>query len=359
MAFTSGELDNILNGTMDYHLNKGKVFAQNISQKPLVAAFDANAKTFPGGKGNVTVRVKSGQGGGTLGGYTHDDTVSYYNPIGTRTATYPWREHHIGIGVTHTELKMDGITVIENGADQTTREKDGREEQALANLLDEKMELMAEDYAVSWDTLVHGDGTGDAKAIAGIRAFILDSPITGTTGSLSRSTYSYWRNRARTAAYATATTSANGPITSATTSGGALLQFLQGEGRQINRYSNGGTKRRNFCGSDFIGAYETEIRANGRYTDNGYTGTQTGDMGGLTWMGKPLEYDPTLDNLGLSKRMYSIDFRGIFLMYMQGEKMKKANPARPYDKYVMYKALTTTGVMVAQQLNTSGVYDIA
>jgi hypothetical protein len=76
-------------------------------------------------------------------------------------------------------------------------------------------------------------------------------------------------------------------------------------------------------------------------------------------MGKAIEYDPTLDNLSLSKRMYSIDFRGLYLMYMQGEKMKRANPARPYDRYVMYKALTTTAVLVAQQLNTSGVYDIA
>ena len=38
--------------------------------------------------------------------------------------------------------------------------------------------------------------------------------------------------------------------------------------------------------------------------------------------------------------------------------MKKTQPARPYDRYVMYKGLTSTGVMVAQQLNTSGVYEI-
>ena len=28
-------------------------------------------------------------------------------------------------------------------------------------------------------------------------------------------------------------------------------------------------------------------------------------------------------------------------------------------RYVMYRGVTTTAVMVAQQLNTSGVYDIA
>ncbi len=74
--------------------------------------------------------------------------------------------------------------------------------------------------------------------------------------------------------------------------------------------------------------------------------------------GVTIEYDPTLDDLGLEKRMYDIDMRRLRLHYMAGEKMKKANPARPYDRYVMYRGVTTTAVMVAQQLNTSGVYDI-
>jgi hypothetical protein len=47
------------------------------------------------------------------------------------------------------------------------------------------------------------------------------------------------------------------------------------------------------------------------------------------------------------------------LLYMDGQRMKKHNPARPYDRYVMYNGITMTGVMIAKQLNTSGVYDIA
>jgi hypothetical protein len=49
----------------------------------------------------------------------------------------------------------------------------------------------------------------------------------------------------------------------------------------------------------------------------------------------------------------------IKLMYMQGEKKKKSNPARPHDRFVMYQGVTTTAVMVAKKLRTSGVYDIA
>jgi len=47
------------------------------------------------------------------------------------------------------------------------------------------------------------------------------------------------------------------------------------------------------------------------------------------------------------------------MYYMDGEKMKRHSPARPADQYVMYRALTTTGVLAATQLNCHGVYEIA
>jgi hypothetical protein len=103
--------------------------------------------------------------------------------------------------VTHTELKIDGINVIEDGADQSTSNMEGREEHALANLLDEKMDDLGEDYAFSLDRLIHGDGSTDAKALAGIRSIILDSPAVGSTGNISRVAFSPWRNRAATTAY--------------------------------------------------------------------------------------------------------------------------------------------------------------
>jgi hypothetical protein len=45
-------------------------------------------------------------------------------------------------------------------------------------------------------------------------------------------------------------------------------------------------------------------------------------------------------------------------MVMEGEDMKKHNPARPADKYVLYRAQTWTGGLVCRQRNTSGVYSI-
>jgi hypothetical protein len=354
MPFTAEELANITNATLDYYMERGSVAKQNIQNKPMLAAFDGAAGTFAGGRGNVSLAVKTGQGGLPLSGYTHDDQLTYGNPATIKRINFPWREHFIGMGLTHTELKHDGITVIESGGSDRTSEKDSREEQALANLLEEKMDDMAEDYNVGLDTLIHGDGSSDVKALAGIRSLILDNPTVGSTGGLLR-VNTWWRNRARTAA-------SGGVITSAPTAGGALLQFLQAEQRQLDRFAVGARRSRKFAGSDFIGALEVELRANGQYAQSGWTGgdgTIDGAMPKVRFGGIEIEYDPTLDNLGLAKRMYDIDMRRIKLLYMSGEKMKKANPARPYDRFVLYRGMTTTAVMVAQQLNTSGVYDIA
>jgi len=363
MPFTAAELANIANSTLDYYVGKGEVYTNAVQMKPMMRAFDANAGTFPGGKGSISTAVKKGDGGLSLSGYTHDDQVTYGNPTPTKRLEFPWKEHHIGMGLTHTELKTDGITVVENGADQSTSAKDGREQFALANLLEEKVEVMNEDYAVSWDSLIHGDGTSDTKALAGIQAFILANPALGTTGGLNRTTTTWWRNRAATAAANAAGTGANA-VTSAVANGGALLQFLQKEFRQLRRFATGSPRHMCFAGSDFLDAMETELRANGNYSDSGWRDRGSVNGGMNTDAGVPFKtwnfvYDPTLDDLSLAKRAYVIDMNAIKLYYMQGEKMKKANPARPYDRYVMYRGMTTTAVMGARQLNTSAVYDIA
>jgi hypothetical protein len=359
MPFSAQELSNIFSSTLDFYMDKGKVFKQNVEDKPMLKEFEASAGTFPGGKGNVSLAVKSGQGGGSLAGYTNDDQVTYYNPASQKRANYPWREHHIGIGVTHTELKIDGISVTEDGGDQSEHDVSGRDEFVLANLLQEKFDDLKEDYAVSWNTLLHSDGTGDPKALAGIRSLIIDAPAAGgTTGGIGRSANTWWNNRAATAANATA--GGQGAITPSSTGGGALLQFLQAEGRQINRFAQGGVKRRHYAGSGFIGAMEYELRANGLYSNQGFgmKRATTGDMATVSWLNQDIVYDPLLDELGYVNRMYSLDHRRVRLLYMTDEKMKKTAPARPYDRYVLYRGITSTAVLIAQQLNTSGVYDV-
>lgn len=359
MAFTAGEITNIANAALDYYLNKGDTFKQSIQAKPLLKLMEGKAKEFPGGKGNISLAVKGvfGAGGVNDGvaGYTHNDAVSFYTPANIQRVNFPWREHHIGLTLTHTELKIDGISVTDEEGDGTglSRHTD-REMTALVGLLDDKLEDFGQQYAIKMNALLWADGTADAKALAGLRSIIVDNPTTGTLGGLTRTTNTWWRNRAATTANAGA--GGQGPITSATTSGGVLIQFLQAEMRQLTRFGPGPDTA--LCGSAFMGAMETEFRANGNYSMTGFTGNQDGAVGGLQIGKLRFQYDPTLDDLGLSKRAYVFDSRCIYLMKMQGEWRHQFTPSRPTNQFVMYKSLTCTGQMIANQVNGSAVYDI-
>jgi hypothetical protein len=355
MAFSQAEIDNIANAALDYYISKGNVFSSTIQDKPLLAAMDGKAKTFPGGKGQVSVGVK-GQYDSSLGGYTHNDTVNYVNPAKIKRANYSWKEHHIGIGVTLTELKRDGITVVDSMNSDSLKNNRGREESALANLLEDKLGDMAEGYAKGLNSFLWGDGTADANAMAGIRAFVKDTPAAAaqTVGGIDQNAAanSWWRNRVNLAVTTTAT-------------GDELLNMLNAEFRQLQRF--GGKPDVALCGSDFMDRLTKELRARGYYTQSGYARSTDIKHGDVTFGGLVFKYDPTMDDIGTtlggvtnySKRAYILDSSKMCLYYMENEKMKKHSPARPHNQYVMYRAITTTGCLTATQLNCNGVYQFS
>jgi len=365
--FTQNELDNIANAALDFYLNKGDVFQQSLQSRPLVKLMEGSSKTFPGGKGKISVAIQSAFGAGgtndSLKGYTHNDQVVFYNPANIKRAEYQWREMHIGIEVTHTELKHDGISVVSESGD--TSNHAGRDATALVNLWDNKLFDFGERYARSLNELLWGDGTADPKAIAGLRALLVANPTAGIVGGVNRATAAnkFWRNRARTAAYAAAVTGdgtlaghGGDAVTSNVANGGALWQVLQEEQRQLRKF--GGQPNKFLAGSDFIGALEKEIRANGSYSQTGFKGSKDGAIGPMLIDGTTVEYDPTLDDLGLAKRGYWFDTRHVYLMKMVGEWRKTHNPARPSDQFVLNRSITSTGQVVGHQFNSALVIDI-
>ena len=54
-----------------------------------------------------------------------------------------------------------------------------------------------------------------------------------------------------------------------------------------------------------------------------------------------------------------MDTKHLHPMAIEGESMKKHNPARPESKYVFYRALTWVGGLICDQRNAQGVYSIA
>jgi hypothetical protein len=353
-TFTSPVLENVTNSVLDFFI-KGKAIDQIKQDRPLVELLESNAKTFPGGKGDISIAVRSTYQT-TIQGYEQADTVTYVNPTPTKRVKYPWRELHAGITMTLSELKADGISVVDSVDGKNFSEHPKRDLVVLTGILDEKLYDMTEGFSHNFNKMLWGDGTTDPKGFLGIRAFITDDPAVGTVGGINRATAGneWWRNLSNIAT----------PWASATADGGFVLSQLGGELRKMRKF--GGRPTKMLAGSDFIAAMEKELRANGNYTLDGFMrkGAVDGGMGDLSYQNIAITYDPSLDDLTTlvppgAKRMYAFDPRHIYLYKMDQEWMKPHNPARPYDKYVLYRALTCTGQLVAQQLNSAGVYAIS
>ncbi len=351
-ALTSAELANVANAALDFYIDKGTVYANSLQDKPLLAQMEKSSKTFPGGKGDVSLAVK-GAYTTTVAGYTGTDAVTYANPANIERVNYTWAEHHAGISVTFTELKHDGIVVNDSTTGEATSSNSGREATMLANLLEDKLDDMMEGYSRGMNTLLYGDGS-TAHSLKGIRSMIYDVPgaIGVTVGGLNTNTNTWWQNRANVAI--------------ANTAGGSeLTDLLHTEIRQLRRY--GGKPSIAVCGSDFLDRLGDELRSKGNYTQTGWSGGGKStdiSMGEIHYGGIKFQYDPSLDDLVVAgknpdKRCYIIDPSKLYIHYMAGEKMKRHSPARPATSYVLYRAITTTAVLCASQLNCHGVYEIA
>ena len=347
MPFTAQELDNIANAALDFYL-KGDAIKQSIQDRPLYDAMRKASKTFPGGKEFIRANVK-GDYTTSFAGYEHDDTVTYSNPANLKQLQYVWKEIHAGISLTHTELKRDGISVVDTNGENVSMHTD-REMTAITNLLDDKLDDMAEGSARSFNEMLWRDGSQSAKVFPGVQSIISLTPTVGTTGGIDRAGNTWWRNRSKVGA---------SKIT-ASAALQTLSKTLRSEVRQLRRY--GGRPSLWLCGSSFIDALELEVSEKGIYTQEGFTNSGKTDIGladiSLRNAGT-FRYDPTLDDLGQSKFCYAIDPKHLYLDTMDGEDMKKHSPARPAEKYVLYRGVTYTGGLVADQLNCHGVYEVA
>ena len=345
-SFTAQQIENLMQASLDFHWSKNTIFSQTIQEKPLLKALNAKKKTAPGGKENITVRVK-GQYGTTIQGFENDDTVSYGNPGFLKTAKYPWKLIHFGISVPHHELIANGISVVKNGQ---TVEHGKRDLVALANIFDDKVEDMMEGGERGMNEMYWKDGAQDSKVVPGLQSFILDDPTSATiVGGLDQSVNTWWRNRASLG------------LNAGTPSNLVLSRTMQQEFRQLRRY--GKPKHLMLCGSDWMDAVEQELRSKGDFTNRGWANStsKTIDLSvdDPSFKGVTMEYDPTLDDMSKAKYCYVLDMNVIYPMPIDGEDMKDHSPERPAEKYVLYKAKTWVGGLVCRQRNTSGVYSIA
>ena len=345
MAFTAGELANIANALIDFNI-KGPAMSQVLQERPLFRDLMAQQKTFPGGKGAITQNVK-GAYTTTIQGYSHDDTVTYSNPANLKQATTNWYEVHGGISLTLTELKKAGISVVDSLNSENTKKHSNADVVTITDLLQDKIDDMMEGWARGFNNMLWKDGTQDTKQVPGLRSFLLNDPTAvGNTFGIDRVANAWWRNRYKVGIDSSAAGELN------------LVNALQKEYRQLRRF--GGKPNKFYAGSDFMDAFERELRSKGNFTNDGWSkqGKIDASLADIAFKGTLVEYDPTLDDNAMSKYGFWLDLSKLKLHVMDGEDRKVHTPARSADKYVLYRAMTWTGGLLCTQLNAQGVYSI-
>lgn len=344
MPFTAQELANVVNATIDFH-ERNQPVSQIKQARPLLDDLMKGKKPFPGGTEYITGAVK-GAYSSSFVGYEHDDEQAYVNPANIKRYQAKWYELGAGIQFSGTELKKNGISVVDSTTGKSTSAHSQRELIALCDLVEDKMEDLTEGPMRSLAEICWRDGTQDSKVFPGVTSFITTSPSTGTTFGVDRVANSWWRNRSTQGI--DASTAANLNVTNT----------LQKEIRQLRRY--GAPRHKMYAGSDFLDAWEKELRSKGNFTLDGWAkqGSIDASMADIALKGVLCQYDPLLDDLSLSKHCFVLDLGAIMLRPMEGEEFKDHNPARPPEKYVYYRARTWTGALIAKQLNTSGRYSI-
>jgi len=345
MALTADELVSLSNASLDHYI-RSQPESQILQDRPLYNDMMANAKSFNGAEEYIRKNVK-GVYSSSMVGYSHDDEVSYVNPANIKQAKAKWYEVASGIKVFYTELKANGIHVLDSAMGKNVSAS-ADELQRISNIFDDKNEDLMEGSERSLAEMFWRDGTQDAKALPGILSFIVNSPSTGTRFGIDAAANSWWRNRANLA------------IDASTASNNNLVNELQQEVRQLRRYARK-PKHKVYAGSDWMEAFEKELRAKGNYTLTGWakSGRIDASIADLEFKGIEIVYEPLLDDLSRAKYGYILDLNAIRLWKMDSEWMVRHNPARPAEQYVLYRGITCTGAIMATQLNSSCVTSIA
>lgn len=338
--------NDIANAALKFYA-RGKALAQTIQDKPLLNFLQGSKKTFPGGNLYVSEPVQGAYMSSTSGffaGISEDDQLAFTQAANLLRAEYPWKEVHAGLIITWTELKKDGISIVE---DQKTSEHSDVALTRLTGLLENRMADYGESWARSMNSMMWGDGVADSKQIPGLQAIL---PFTGnataTVGGLSQATYAWWRHIVVLDIVPSAENQ-------------TLVETLVLNLRQLKRY--GGKPNKALCGSKFLAALRLEKRKGMQYTQSGFAKGKTdlGDAGESLAEVGDFQYDPTMDDIGFDRYCVILDSRRCTLRPMEGEWNKVITPERPYNYFVFLKSMTCTGALQMTQMNCHAVFSVA
>lgn len=336
----------LINALLIFYV-RGKTLSQTTEDKPILAKFEKAAKTFPSGKSfQISEPVQflfMSDTPGSYQGVTQDQALNFTQAQNIQRAVYTAYQTHIGLGITWTELLQDGISISDNN--KMSMHSD-REAQILTDIMENRMQDFVESERRGKNYTLWKDGSQDPLAPPGLLSILTDTPAVGTTGGLSRATYPLWQQRVNL----TLAPSAENQT---------LTRYLRSDQRQIRRF--GGRIDCIACGSKAIDALELEVQGKGLYTQEGFKNEGNTDIGmakiSMRGVGEFM-YEPALDDLGLSNRIYMMDMRRLKMRPMAGEDKKILTPERPYNYMVFFRSITSLWGITCTQLNAQAVYGV-
>lgn len=343
IEFTADQLDQIVQSTLPFYI-KDKLYAQADQATPALNAFREMRKTYPGGT-EIILNARFGREQTWDLITSSDQELSFYNPSPMKQAKYTWEMNHLGLTFSWQEALAAGFSLKTGQNEGVPTPVSGQDKIRIQQFIESKFEQIDFDsrHGFSIDR-IWSDG---ANGFAGVPALITDTPAVGVTGGLSRVTNTLWRNRAKVGASAITPSGANQTLT----------QILRFEMTQLRRY--GSAKHKAYCGSLFLEALRLEMTAKGDYTQRGFAGGNTDiAVTGITLDGMEFMYEPALDDIDEADRCYIVDHNAIMLYMHSGNDMTVHEPKRPHNLLAYYKSILWSGSMIANRLNSSGVYEV-
>lgn len=336
--------------------NDPKEILQHVQDKPLLRKLYAKKKEFAAAGPNAS---QAGQPPANvrepvMGALMRDNPGNYTGITGSQTLTFnisngaiqttcPVRWMHSGFEITHEELMFQGVEVVNNKTVTMTKE----DKVALFNALELKKADYGESIEYGRNSTLWLDGTQDPLAIAGIKSILTDDPTVGTCLGIARANV-WWRHRARTGVGGAL------PKLAYSKADQTMTETLDYDYIQLCRY--GGMPDTWLAGSDFIDALNREARAKGMITMDGWADSDTNiEVKGIKIGKYKIEYDPTLDLNGESKRLYAWDSRRLKLRPQAKQWGKVTHQNQPYDAFVMLLSTTDRGVLTCNQMDCNYV----
>lgn len=350
MPFTSDEFARIGKYTLDYFL-KNNPIDQIAMDRPFLKKMLSRKKTFAGGKEFIVIQLRSSYQS-NFQFFDGADTVTYNNRDTVEQAQYPYTNIHDGYQIDEDRLRRNGITITDSKRGSASES----EVFQLTNMLKELNEVLNLGFKEKMSAYLQLDGSSSAKALVGLDALVTLQAAPSATGQqviggLDRFTWPWWNNYKKTGLSNT-----------------TVIDEMEKGFRSQSIHGGGPTDI--FVGGDFMDAYRANSKATGN-VERFMTVPQKGgvevdpSITGLNFHGIPLQFCPEWESnfdgmvnpaTPWAKRCYMLNLNNIRLQVMQGNDMQSRQPQRPYDRYVLFQAVTWTGGVTMDMASNQGVY---